>query len=555
MLKRVPVRWRLTLAFAAVMAAVLGATGAFIHDRLRSNLDQATNRALRSRAADVAALAQQSDSGLRDARALGPSQGVALAQLIDPSGRVIDHTAGVSARPLLARSAMASVRAGHPIVIDRLLSGEQPVRLLAEPVRAQGETLIVVVGESLESRDRALAGLTGVLTLGGPAALALASIAGFLLTGAALRPVEAMRRRAASISARDLAERLPSAGGNDELGRLARTLNEMLARIDRSVARERTFVSDASHELRSPLAALRTELELVARERPVGIALQSAVDSAIEETDRLSRLADDLLMLARADDRRLTLSPRSVSAAELLGKAAARARRSAPGEITITVGAPQGLHVLADFELAARAIDNLLSNALRYARAEVRLVARTAGLAAPAELVAAPVQEGVAAPAERVAPPFQEVVAAPAERVAAPVQGSAVFAPAGFVQLHVIDDGPGFPVDFIAHAWDRFARADAGRTEDSAGVGLAIVATITHAHGGRAQVGNRGGGGADAWIELPRAPRSPEREGGYCGGAASPARRSTAAANRATAGAEDRPAGSSTTNAVPEGNR
>lgn len=474
MLKRIPVRWRLTLAFAAVMAAVLGATGALIHDRLGSNLDQATNRALRSRAADVAALAQQSDSGLRDARALGPSQGVALAQLIDPSGRVIDHTPGVSVRPLIARSAMASVRAGHPVLSDRLLPGAQPIRLLAEPVRAQGETLIVVVGELLESRDRALAGLTGVLVLGGPAALALASIAGFLLTGAALAPVEAMRRRAASISARDLADRLPSVGVNDELGRLARTLNEMLTRIDRAVARERTFVSDASHELRSPLAALRTELELVARERPVGAALQGAIGSAIEETDRLSRLADDLLMLARADDRRLTLNLRSVSAAGLLNEAAGRARGWATAtKVRITVEAPEGLHVLADPDLAARAIDNLFSNARRYARAEVRLVAHTVGVAAPAE--------GVAAPAEGVA-----------------------------ARLHVIDDGPGFPADFIAHAWDRFSRADAGRTEDSAGVGLAIVATITHAHGGKAQVGNRSGGGADAWIELPRAARCPE---------------------------------------------
>ncbi|MGI8411158.1 MAG: sensor histidine kinase [Solirubrobacteraceae bacterium] len=516
MLKRIPVRWRLTLAFALVMAVVLGATGIFIRDRLASNLNQATNRALRSRAADVAALAQQSDSGLRDAHALVPSQGVELAQLINPSGRVIDHTSGISARPLLARSTRASVRAGHPILIERSRSGRAPIRLLAEPVRAQGETLIVVVGQSLENRDRALTGLTGVLTVGGPAALALASIAGFLLTGAALRPVEAMRRRAAAISATNLAERLSSAGGSDELGRLARTLNEMLARIDRSVTRERTFVSDASHELRNPLAMLRTELELVARERPTGTALQSAVGSAIEETDRLSRLAEDLLMLSRADDGKLTLRLRSVSAAELLSQAAARARRSpASTGVGIVVQALDGLGVLADRDLASRAIDNLLANALRYARTQVQLVA---------------------------------------------------CAPGEFAELHVIDDGEGFPADFIPRAWDRFARADAGRTEGGAGLGLAIVARITHAHGGRAQLSNRVGGGADAWIELPRTAdrvdgradqpvRSDAPGAAYGGGSASLARRRTAPAYRATARGEGLPAGSSTTNAGKAGKR
>src|SRR5207302_10714869 len=172
---------------------------------------------------------------------------------------------------------------------------------------------------------RALSDLPGVLGLGGPSALWLASIAGFLLTGGALRPVEAMRRRAAAISATTLAERLAPAGGDDEFGRLERTLNEMLARIQTSVVRERTFVSDASHELRSPLAVLRTELELIARDRPSGHALQSAIGSTIEETDRLRRIADDLLTLARADDQQLTIQPSTVSAGHLLREAARRA--------------------------------------------------------------------------------------------------------------------------------------------------------------------------------------------------------------------------------------
>src|SRR5689334_1844919 len=251
-MRALTVRWRLTAAFAAVMAVVLTATGLFVYQRQATNLDQAINRALHARAAVVAALAQQSDTGLSDARPQGARANRAeLAQLIDTSGRVVDHTRGLTGRPLLTPAALASARRGATVVIDAQLAGDQRVRLLAEPVRAQDQKLVIVVGQSLEVRNRALSDLRGVLLVGGPIALVLASLAGYLLTGAALRPVEMMRRRAANISATDLDQRLP-AGGNDELGRLGQTLNEMLTRIHASVERERTLVSDASHELRTP---------------------------------------------------------------------------------------------------------------------------------------------------------------------------------------------------------------------------------------------------------------------------------------------------------------
>lgn len=439
------------MAFALVMAILLAATGVFIRERLASNLDQATSRALRARAADVAALAQQSDSGLIDARGAGPSrQRVELAQLINASGRVIDHTPTVSSRPLINPAALRATRDGRQLMRDLRLANDQPVRLLAESIRAQGQTMTVIVGLSLEDRNRALSDLTGVLALGGPAALVLASIAGFLLTGGALRPVEAMRRRAAAISATNLAERLAPAGGNDEFGRLESTLNEMLARIEMSVARERTFVSDASHELRSPLAVLRTELELIARDRPRGPALQSAIGSAIEETDRLRRIADDLLTLARADDQQLTIEPSAVSAVHLLREAAGRATSS---EVSITVNGDDRVRAHADANRIGQALDNLLANAIRHARRRVELSA---------------VQQQTA------------------------------------IELHVTDDGAGFAADFLPHAWERFSRADAGRTEEGAGLGLSIVQTIAELHGGHAQAANRPAGGADVWITLPR---------------------------------------------------
>lgn len=451
---RLPVRWRLTLAFAVVMAVVLAATGLFVYRRQATSLDQTIVRSLRARAGDIAALAQQSDTGLLDSRSgRGAGARTQLAELIDASGRVLDRTTGLSPRPLLSPAGIASARRGAVVVTDRRLVGSQPIRLLAQSVRAQDQTLVVVVGQSLQERNLTLANLAGVLLIGGPVALLLTCLAGYMLTGAALAPVEAMRRRAAGISAADLDQRLPSAGGNDELGRLARTLNEMLARVDGAVKRERGLVSDASHELRTPLAVLRTELELIGRERLTGTALQAAIVSAIEETDRLSRLADDLLLLARADDHQLAIDPRRLSVAELLDSAAGRARRhpEAAGK-QVTVQASGEIEVFADPDRTAQAIDNLTANAMRHATSRVRLHARREN---------------------------------------------------GFAQLHVTDDGQGFPVDFLPHAWERFARADAGRSEEGSGLGLAIVRAIAEGHGGQAAAANLAGGGADVWIALP----------------------------------------------------
>lgn len=454
-MRRLPVRWRLTLAFIVVMAVVLTATGLFVYARVQSDLDSAIDRSLRSRAADVAALAQQSDTGLSDSRNAGVLGRVQIAQLLDARGRLLDKTPNLVPRPLLDPSQVARARTGVLIVRSTRMGPDDRVRLLAAPTVAQGQKMVVVVGQSLEERDQALSNLTRVLLLGGPIALVLASLAGFALTGFALRPVDSMRRRAQTISATDLDSRLPSAGGNDELGRLGRTLNEMLGRIQESVARERTFVSDASHELRSPLAALRIELELMAREQPRGEALSDAARSAIEETDRLARLADDLLLLSRADDNGYALARATVPAADLAGEAADRTRKRAkPDAPEITVAAKPGLDVDVDRERLAQALDNMLDNASRHASHGIEVTSQ--------------VREGR-------------------------------------VEIHVLDDGPGFPRDFLPHAWERFSRADPGRTDGGAGLGLSIVRTIAELHGGEAGAANRPAGGADVWIALPRA--------------------------------------------------
>jgi signal transduction histidine kinase len=407
---RLPVRWRLTLAFACVMAILLTATGVFVREHQQSTLDAAVTTSLRSHAADVAALAQQADTGLADAKLAG-AQSPQLAQIVDAGGHVVDSTAGLPRRPLLGPAALAQARQ-HSVVVTSTRVANQQVRLLAVPISAQGQRLVAVVGQSLDERNRAINDLTSVLLLGGPAALLLASLAGYALTAAALRPVEVMRRR------------------------------------------ERSFIADASHELRSPLTMLRTELELMARDEPSGPELQAATASAIEETERLGRLAEDLLLITRADSERFELRPQPVSPAQLVGDAATRARRrpnAARLRIEVRDVGDSPL-VLADPGRAGQALDNMLDNALRYAAAEVELTTRVSGSS---------------------------------------------------VEIHVRDDGPGFPPAFLPRAWERFSRADAARTDDGAGLGLAIIRTIAELHGGGADAANRPEGGADVWISLP----------------------------------------------------
>ncbi|MEA2445939.1 MAG: hypothetical protein QOJ12_3231 [Thermoleophilales bacterium] len=419
-MRTVPVRLRLTLAFAGVMAIVLTASGLFVYERSRANLDRGVGKALRARALDIGVLAQQSDSGLTEARDGGvASQRAEVAQILDLRGRVIDQTRGLARRPLVPEADLATARRGRTALRDAPLPGGEPGRLLVTRVQGQDHSLVVVVGESLADRNRALADLRGVLLVGGPVTLLLASLAGFALAGAALRPIHAM-----------------------------------VERIRESAARERTFVADASHELRTPLAMVRTELELIARDQPSGEDLERAAQSAIEDADRLTRLTDELLLLTRADHGRSVLSRRPSDVGELLDAAVARARRRVQADgVRVEVGASVDAVVSADPERIGQALDNLVDNAVRYAERGVELSATSVN---------------------------------------------------GAVELHVTDDGSGFPPEFLPHAWERFARADVGRTEGGSGLGLAIVRTIAEQHGGAAGARNRSAGGADVWISVPR---------------------------------------------------
>ncbi|MGH2978671.1 MAG: ATP-binding protein [Solirubrobacterales bacterium] len=438
------------------MAVVLTTTGLFLYLSLGHELDDSTDEALRSRADEVSALIREPGSGLRQPRERRLSeQEDSFAQLLDTRGRVVDTSARSRKESVLAAAEVARAETETIVVSHDSVPGVEggEARLLATPVRARNRDLIVVVGTTLADRNEALANLGRLLLIGGPIALLLASLAGYGVATAALRPVERMRRRAAAISTAEPGMRLPMPPANDEIGRLGHTLNEMLARLEAAFERERTFVSDASHELRTPLAVLKTELELAIGRGRAREELEAALRSAVEETDRLVQLAEDLLVIARFDQGRLPVRLAPVEVENVLADVRERfAIRSRETERALIADAPDGLRLAADPERLRQALGNMVDNAFRHGRGTVRLSARTSN---------------------------------------------------SHVELHVSDEGPGFPPDFLDAAFERFTRADEGRGRGGTGLGLAIVEAIASAHRGRAGASNRPEGGADVWLELP----------------------------------------------------
>jgi signal transduction histidine kinase len=430
------------------MTAVLAATGIFLYVRLGSAIDNTIDQGLRARAADVSALVDQADAGLREATTLrGPDNG--FAQIVGPSGSVVDATAGFAARRLITGKRLAQARQGR-ITFETSVD-DSHVRLLAVPVRAQDMNLVVVVGSSLEPRAEALSDLERQLLLGGPIALLVASLAGYLLAAAALRPVERMSQRAATISAASPGRRLPIPPAEDEISRLGARLNDMLLRLESALERERALVANASHELRTPLALLKTEIELALDEPDSAPALAAALRSAGEETDRLAQLADDLLLLARFDAGELPIRRTLVPVKEVLDAIATRfQRRAADRERSITVATDHDLVALVDRRRIEQALANLVENALRHGSGTIRLEASIDG---------------------------------------------------GSLTLRAQDEGPGFTDAFLPHAFDRFSRADSSRP--GAGLGLAIVAAIANAHGGTATASNIPGEGTKVGLNLP----------------------------------------------------
>ncbi len=368
-------------------------------------------------------------------------------------------------------SAAAIMRGTHELTEARrestrltVSAGEEPLRVLARPVVRSDGTWVVAVGTSLTPASAAADRAVRDLDIGVPVLVILTGIGAWLLAGASLRPVDRMRADASRLSQRDESGRISVPERTAELARLATTFNGLLDRADYSLDRQRKFVADTGHELRTPLAVLRIELELADSPSSTHAELAEAISHARSEAERLSKLADDMLFLARADSASplVHLEPTALS---VVIATAIRAHRAKADSLTIDLGlkCPETTYVLGDGAALRRIMDNLLSNSLA------------------------------------VTPPGGHV------RVEARHDGEEVV-------VVVSDTGPGFPPDFLPHAFERFTRPDPARASGrhGAGLGLAIVAEIASAHGGRVSAGNRPDGGASVTLTLIAT--APERQ-------------------------------------------
>lgn len=440
---KVPIRARVTIGFASVLAVVLILVSGFVYSRFRADANNAVDAELRARTA-VFFAARNPDPQLR-IDLLGVSD-EHFGQVLNPAGRVVARSAQLGRRPIVPP------QPGYRFATIRTLAERRPVRTLT--TRRDRTTL--VLASALDDRNDALASLADLLWFGGVITFVIATLAAWLLARAALRPVERLRAAAGAYSARDLTGRLLVPPASDELHRLAVTLNEMLARIQESFDGQRIFVDRASHELRTPLANLSMELELALRRDRSVEEMRTALVGAAEEAHRLDRLASNLLVLARTTDGRLPIAPLPTDlqqlVADTLGTFVARAE-SARVELVAEVSVPDSVTV--DPVRIRQALTNLIENSLRVTPAGGTVAVR-------------------------------------------------VDLDGNDVTVRVSDTGPGFPVELGDGAFAMFVRGPStSRAVDGAGLGLAIVNAVAEAHHGTVRI-EPGGPGATVIMCLPR---------------------------------------------------
>jgi two-component system OmpR family sensor kinase len=426
MARRPGLRVRLAALVAVGATAVLTIAALALYDDVTSEVSDAITTELDVRLADLVA-------DLDDPAGAAAAQRPVVAQAVDATGAVV---VPAGAAPLLTDAELAGALQGD-LLVDRPVPGiGDDARVLARRLdEGHGGAVVGVTATTTAPLQRVRNRLVVVLLVAGPALTAAVALTGWVLAGAALRPVRRMAQRAETISMTAPGERLPEPPGDDEIAELGRTLNAMLARIEATIAHERGFIDDASHELRTPLAVLRGEIELAAQDDDLP-AIRHGLHSALEETDRLTRLSDNLLTLARADAGQLRAGPTRVDLLDAVR--AAVARIPCPEGVTLTVeGEPAT--VRGEPEWIERVVANLVINAVRHARSQVRVTLDVT-------------TDGV--------------------------------------RLSVADDGPGFPDELLPRAFDRFSRGDSARRPGGIGLGLAIVASIMRALGGTARAGN-----------------------------------------------------------------
>jgi signal transduction histidine kinase len=365
----------------------------------------------------------------------------AMFQILGSSGEVLAASSNSAGLPMLVRLAPGESR-----VIDVPFDDGRFLAMAADA----GAGRTVVFGQSMDPVDEPTRALETLLAIGLPALLAVVAATTWRLVGRALAPVDAIRVQVDAISAAALDRRVPEPSASDEVGRLAATMNRMLDRLEQAQHRERRFVADASHELRSPIAAIRQHAEVALNHPELGDGLAGVAHA---ESLRLQSLVDDLLVLAQADEHRSPLRRRPVDVDDLVLAEAHRLRDA--GTVEVDARGVSAARVNGDLAALRRMVRNLVDNAVRHASTRVELC---------------------------------------------------LYERDGWAVLHVDDDGPGIPVADRSRVFERFVRLDDARVGvdgGTGGLGLAIVAEIAAAHDGNVQIGDAPAGGARATVRLP----------------------------------------------------
>lgn len=447
-----PLRLRLAALFSLATAIAIAIAGLVFVTQLRSDLNATLDTGLRAQL-DATTQELASDGHLPPFK---PNDDPTLVQRLDGTTIQVSPAATrLVISPAMRRSAL-----NGPIFTTTDMTGEH-LRVLISTAPLAGKQVLVLVGTDADISDDAIERVRAGFLVGGPLAVLLVGVGALFLADCALRPVERMRREASSIGEHDPDRRLAVPATRDEVAALGATMNRLLDRLHSALERERRFVGDASHELRTPLAILRTELELAGRPGRSPDALRTAIAEASQETDRLIKLTEDLLLLARADNHQTILHPAPVQINELLADAVSRSR-GRDHLPRIVIDCPEDLEFVADPDRLLQIVQNLITNAVVHT------------------------------------PPNT------------PVRLTAAREADGSLAIEVLDDGPGLPPEFQPRAFDRFHRAEHARSRDTGGtgLGLSIVRAIAEAHGGTADIVNRAEGGARARIQLPPIQRS-----------------------------------------------
>jgi signal transduction histidine kinase len=447
------VRVRTALAATVVVAVILALAAVAFVVLQRRQLEATLTDVAAQEAAAVASEVARTGAAATDVTPAGGGDG-ALVQVVTAEGTVVAASPAIDGEPPVVDVRPAPGKT-TVLRVDSLPIGEgEPFAVVASGVAGPDGDAVVISAQSLETSQRATQVLVGLLALGYPVLLVLVAGTSYWLTGRALAPVGAMRRRVAGITATDRTARVPVPPSQDEVAQLATTMNAMLDRLADAAEAQRRFVADASHELRSPLATIRAAHDVAAM-HPEANDWTTLNADVLSEVQRLERLVDDLLFLARSDEHGPRSQPEEVDLDDLVTIEAGRLRRTTGLEIVVH---QTPVRVVGDRHQLARVLRNLTDNAVRHAATRIEL---------------------------RVDRRGPDAI------------------------MDVIDDGPGIPSAERERIFERFVRLDSSRQRAAggAGLGLAIAREIAGSHGGELSAVGRTDG-AHLQLRLPLSPGS-----------------------------------------------